>query len=249
MEFYGDQKTVFEELRSRLSEFVSGKQLTGSDGCVVFDNPGERQLPYGGGEVDLLCSELAKKFSIPFLRVPPYEKSEEVLESVKDQLLRHAILKNDDELLRELSTYRSSGAIVSSGILATRCMDKAKAKALMYIGPLELFLKKEYAVQDLILHLLDFSTGIFFVMSVAQQSWIRLPTDFSTWQKIAERMRFKILSSSINPIENMEIFREYIEHLVRAGRIDGSVAERIREIWQLNDDRTYFGIKLYLGRL
>jgi len=249
MEFCGDQKRVFDALESRLCEFVSGKPLTGSDGCVVFDNPGERHLPYGGGEVDLLCSELARKRSIAFLRVPPYEKSEEVLESVKDQLLKYAFLKNDDELLRELSTYRSRGAIVSSGILATRCMDRTNARALMYIGPVESFVKKEYEIQDLILHLLDFSNGIFFVLSVAEQSWIKLPKDFSTWQKITERMRFKVLNSSVNPIETVEMFHKYIEHLVRTGSIDGSVADRAKEMWQHIDDRTYFGIKLYLGRL
>ena len=236
------------ELESKLLRHSELPHDSASDGCVVFDNPGEGARRYGGGDMVAICAAVSEKVGLPLLKIPQFTRSEEVLESVRDQLLALGKLRRDDELLEELAAYSGRDAIITSGLLITRCMYRAGLKALIYIGPLELYSGKEFNIQDLLLHLLDHSQGVFFVLSVSEDHWKQLPLDLSTWQKVTDRMRFKALQASLNPIAEYGTFREYTQFLIDEGQLDPSVLNVTQELWKSADDKTYSGAKMLLGR-
>jgi hypothetical protein len=248
MKLHGKQEDVRTELESLVADFVSKGERTRSNGCVVFDNPGEHRMYSGGGEVDNICMEVGRNLSLPVLKIPYYEGSESIPFPVISQLKAVDPRFEENELMKVMLEYTNRGPVVSSGFLLNKALEIIGSNAIVYIGPLEEFESKQYPIQDLILYFLDTSFGIFLVLSTSESYWKELPEKLSTWQKIHSRMAQKSLSNSINPLSTYEEFDDFLDFLVKNGLIDRSKKALSREIWRsLGEDKTYNGIKNRLG--
>lgn len=245
MQLYRTQQTVFDEISSQIEPFLHGLGL--SQGYVVFDNEGGN-LGHGGGEVDTICECLAETFDLELLYVNPYKRSIEVLESIKTQLLEPENKGFLDAFRSSLDGIISEGAIISTGYLITRYIEKTRKPVIVYIGPLELYRQTDYAIQDLIQFIIDHSEEIFLIVSVSKQFWDNLLKEQTTWQKVCERLRFRSLSSCIDPIQNLDDFVEYLDFLIQNDQASSYIMTSANDIWYDLEDKTYYGVKLHLGR-